>query len=560
MAEDLQEKQGDIVDDVGFDEFGEEGGNKKSGGLLSQPANIAIIFIIIALTGVGAFFAFKPKYSVLFSGLDTSDAAAISSYLKKENVNFKIAGDGNTILVAGASIPKLRLDVASKGLPRGSGVGFEVFDEKDLTVTDFGEKLKYHRALEGELARTISSLQTVKSARVHLVLPKKSVFANKEEAASASVIITAAFNGHLEPNQVKGIQRLVSSSIEGLKPDRVQITDSTGKSLVTFTNEENLFATRLEMNEKRQREFEKRLEKDLQGLLDPILGIGNVLVNVSAELNFDESEMNIEKFSPTDTEGKQLEPVVRSEKVTTEKYAKSTAEKLRGIPGSKSNIPNFAGIQVSELKDLGPKKDYVKEDKTINYEISRTIEKVKKATGMIEKISVAVVVNKDLSPSERAVLRQTVTVASGLEPERGDKVIITGIKFSSSKFLDIDQIEKEREAAEAKRRAMIKKYVSLFITLLIGGIVTVILLGTLKQAINSDHSEDLDRLLDEDEVAILSDIDDKIEEAELAYSKKISLDGNKTITKMKDELQKTIDENPKAVAKSLETYINEVGT
>ncbi|NQY80857.1 MAG: flagellar M-ring protein FliF [Candidatus Caenarcaniphilales bacterium] len=557
MAEDLQEKQGDIIDD-GFDEFGEERG-RKQGGFFTQQSNIIIIIAVVIVAGIGSYFVFKPKYSVLFSGLDTSDAAAISSYLKKENIKFKIAGDGSTILVAGTSIPRVRLDVAGKGLPKGSGVGFEVFDEKDLTVTDFGEKLKYHRALEGELARTISSLDSVKAARVHLVLPKKSVFANKEKPATASVVITPAYSKDLDAAQVKGIQHLVSSSIPGLEPDKVQITDNTGKSLVTFTSEQTLFANRLEMNEKRQREYEKRLEKDLQALLNPILGDGNVLVNVSAELNFDESEMNIERFSPTDAEGNKIDPVVRSEKVITEKYAKSSTEKLRGVPGSKSNIPNFAGVQVSELKDIGPKKDYVKEDKTVNYEISRTVEKVKKATGMIEKVSVAVVVNKDLSPSERAVLRQTVTVASGLDTERGDQVIITGIKFSSSRYIDLEEIEREKQAAEMKRKAIMKKYISLFVTLLIGGIVTVILLIMLKQGINADHSEDLDRLLDEDEVAILSDIDDKIEEAELAYSKKISLDGNKTITKMKDELQKTIDENPKAVAKSLETYINEVG-
>ncbi|MCH2226862.1 MAG: flagellar M-ring protein FliF [Candidatus Caenarcaniphilales bacterium] len=555
MAEDLQEKQGDIIDD-NFDDFGE---GKSSKGFFANPVNIIIVAVVVVVGGIGSYLVFKPKYSVLYSGLDTSDAAAISSYLKKENVKFKITGDGNTIMVAGTSVPRLRLDVAGKGLPKGSGVGFEVFDKKDLTVTDFGEKLKYHRALEGELSRTISSLDSVKDARVHLVLPKKSVFASKEKPATASVVITPNFGKDLEPAQVKGIQHLVSSSIAGLQPDKVQITDNTGKSLVTFTSEQTLFANRLEMNEKRQREFEKRLEKDLQSLLDPILGAGNVLVNVSAELNFDESEMNIERFSPLDAEGKAADPVIRSEKVITEKYAKSASERLRGVPGSKSNIPNFAGVQVNELKDLGPKKDYVKEDKTVNYEISRTVEKVKKATGMIDKVSVAVVVNKDLSPSERAVLRQTVTVASGLDPDRGDQVIITGIKFSSSRYIDLEEIEREKQAAEAKRKMLVKKYISLFVTLLIGGIVTVILLTILKQGINADHYEDLDRLLDEDEVAILSDIDDKIEEAELAYSKKISLDGNKTITKMKDELQKTIDENPKAVAKSLETYINEVG-
>jgi flagellar M-ring protein FliF len=187
------------------------------------------------------------------------------------------------------------------------------------------------------------------------------------------------------------------------------------------------------------------------------------------------------------------------------------------------------------------------------------VEKVKKATGVIRKISVAVVVNKDLSPQERAVLRQTVTVASGIDTERGDQVIITGIKFSTSRYVDLEAVEREKSEQDMKRKATIKKFSFLLITLVIGGVMTVVMLSLMKRSINSDNTEELDKLLDEDEVAILSDIDDKIEEAELAYSKKISLDGNKTITKMKDELQKTIEENPKAVAKSLESYINEVG-
>ena len=553
MAE-VEERQGDLVED-GVDDA--SSGAKKKGPNLVLIISISLLVIA---TGIAAYFIFKPKYTVLFSGLDTSDAAAISSYLKKENIKFKIEGDGDTILVAGTSVPKLRLDIAGKGMPKGTGVGFEIFDKKDLTVTDFGEKLKYHRALEGELARTISSLETVKIARVHLVIPKKSVFANKEEPASASVVITTMYGKDLTQDQVKGIQHLVASSIQGLQPDKVQITDHTGKSLVTFTTEQALFANKLEMNEQRQRDFEKRLEKDLQGLLSPILGEGNVLVNVKAELNFDEKEMNIETYAPTDEAGTKHDPVVRSEKLVTEKYEKNSNETVRGIPGTKNNVPTFTGVDVEGIQDIGPRKDYVKEDKTINYEVSRMVEKVKKATGVIRKISVAVVVNKDLSPQERAVLRQTVTVASGLDTERGDQVIITGIKFSSSRYIDLESIEREKTEQDLKRKATIKKFSFLLVTLVIGGIMTVVMLTLMKRSINSDNTEELDKLLDEDEVAILSDIDDKIEEAELAYSKKISLDGNKTITKMKDELQKTIEENPKAVAKSLESYINEVGT
>jgi flagellar M-ring protein FliF len=284
------------------------------------------------------------------------------------------------------------------------------------------------------------------------------------------------------------------------------------------------------------------------------------LINTESGGGAVEKEMNIETYAPTDEAGTKHDPVVRIEKLVTEKYEKNSNEGVRGIPGTKSNVPTFTGVDLESIQDVGPRKDYVKEDKTINYEVSRMVEKVKKATGVIRKISVAVVVNKDLSPQERAVLRQTVTVASGIDTERGDQVIITGIKFSTSRYVDLESIEREKSEQDLKRKATIKKFAFLLGTLIVGGVMTIIMLTLMKQSINSDNTEELDKLLDEDEVAILSDIDDKIEEAELAYSKKISLDGNKTITKMKDELQKTIEENPKAVAKSLESYINEVGT
>ncbi len=557
MAGEVEEKQGDLVDDDiqidAMDDLPSKAPTRKS------PINkqtFIIIAVAVVVGGLLFFFLAKPKYEVLFSGLSTSDAAGISAYLKKQNIDFKISEDGETVSVANSSVPKLRLELASKGMPKGSGVGFEVFDKQNLTVTDFSEKLNYHRALEGELSRTIGSLESVKDARVHLVLAKKSVFRNQDRKASASVVITSNLSQTLSDDQIAGIRHLVASAIPDLDAANVQITDNMGNSLVPFDDAESKIANKQNNNEAKLKKFEKQLENDLITLLDPILGHGNVLVNVTAEMNFDESEMNIETYAPLDAEGKKQAPIVRSEQTVKETYARDGVQVV-GVPGTTNNVPSFTGLQVRPTgKDENA---YTKEDVTRNYEVSKRIEKVKKASGLLEKLSVAVVVNKDLSQAERATLRQTVSVAAGMNPERGDQVIITGIKFSSSRYTDIEAIRQNKKRREQQHRITVKKYLALFVTLLVGGLVTLVLLGALKRTLANSSNEEIDRLLDEDEVAILSDIDGKIEEAELAYSKKISLDGNRTIAKMKEELEKTIDDNPRAVAKSLENYINDTG-
>ncbi len=519
----------------------------------SKAVMIGMIFAAVIGLGLIMMSFIKPKYQVLYTGLDQSDAAAISSYLQKAKIEFKISENGEVISVLNTSVPKLRLELASKGMPRGNGVGFEIFDKTNLTVTDFNQKLNYVRALEGELSRTITALDTVKAAKVHLALAKKSVFKEQQDKSTASVVITSAPNEELTIDQVKGIRHLVASAVPDLDPADVQITDSTGKSLVLMLDdEESISSQQMARNEDKIKSYEKDLERNLRTMLIPILGDQNVLVNVKTEMNFDQAEMDVELFNPITADGTKAEPAVRSEKVLSEKYSKGNGAPT-GAPGAQSNVPSFLGAS----KNTNADKDYQKEDATRNYELSRSVEHIKKATGVVKKVSVAVVVNKDLSPSERATLRETVVVAAGLNLERGDQVAITGIRFSSAPHLDRVSKREAKEKENFERNALIKKYMALAFSIFIAFIAIGLLLLSLKAPIDTNQARKLEELLSEEEIPLLTSINEKLKEAEEAFHRKLSTDGKPTLSQMKRDLSKLSYEEPEKIARGLKSYLQE---
>ncbi len=548
----------DIANSIGEGKMNSENGSNGLFGLDTK--TLALIGVaVLAITVVMFQVFFSPKYTLLYSELSQSDAAAISSYLEKNKIKFKISPEGDSIMVSGASIPKLRLEMANKGLPKGDGVGFEIFDKSNINISDFNQKINYTRALEGELARTISSLESIKSAKVHLVLPKKSIFKDEDEEAKASVIITTHYGEQLNDSQINGIQHLVASAIQGLKPSGVQITDQDGRSLVKSTDAESLLNEKSTNNEKRQKEFEKKLESDLMEMLSPILGKGNVLVNVSTEMNFDEAEVNIELYNPKTEDGKTAKPVIRSEKVIQEKY-RNERPKNFGTVGTQTNMPGF--ITKNETSSSGSSpydthRDYIKEDSTKNYEVSKSVERIRRAVGMVKKISVAVVVNKDLDASERSTLRQTVQVAAGLNMDRGDQVIVTGIKFSSTPYQNLNDQEINKEAQDFDRQAKLKKYLSLALLIAVGIGVGMIVLLSLTTGIDSGKAKEIDELLKEEDIPILHTIDEKIQEAEEAYSRQLSLEGNRSVASMKHGLSQMALQDPKTIARGLQAYIND---
>ncbi|MCL1981022.1 MAG: flagellar M-ring protein FliF [Proteobacteria bacterium] len=365
-------------------------------------------------------------YQLLYGNLADSDASAVVDWLKGQNIPYQLDNNGHSILIPAKNVHETRLSLASLGLPQGSGVGFEIFDKQSFALTDFVQKVNYSRALQGELSRTIASLGPVESARVHLALPERRLFKDQQQPATASVIIKLAPGKRLNETQIEGIVHLVSSSIEGLDPQRVTIIDQNGNVLSRLGEKGLIGGISPDMLEF-QMQVEQRLEDRAQTLLDKSLGARNAMVRVSATLDFAKTEKTEETFDPE-------EPVIRSEQLNEEK---SGSEIVGGVPGVQSNLEGNTS-QVA-----GATSPTSRSQRTTNYEISKVVSKTVKPVGTISKLSVSVLVadkavpakdkeaarTEARSPAELKALETMVASALGLDLKRGDKIEVTSMPF-----------------------------------------------------------------------------------------------------------------------------------
>lgn len=420
---------------------------------------------VVVLVSIGVFVASvnHKEYRTLFSNLSAEDAGGIVARLQEKKIPYKVSRTGDAVLVPEEHISELRLDLAVSGLPAGGGVGFEIFDNKNFGVTDFVQQLNYQRALQGELVRTINGLNEVQQSRVHIVIPRQSLFVEEQEKPTASVIIKPRAGKKLHSSQVEGIVALVSSSVEGLLPEAVMVVDSSGNILSTArVADESPFSQRVSSQIEYQRNIEKDLANRIQSMLEKVVGQGNVVARVSAELDFRMVEKTEEAYDPE-------EPVVRSLRRKSQKS---------GVPvtGGASTVAYTEGNNETSSR-MGREET----NEVINYEINRVVSKTVMPVGDLEKLSVAVLVDgvysKDdkggeefqpRSEEEIETLESLVKKSVGFDATRGDQVAVTSIPFRK---LDL---ETEMPAAEGGFRAgmsliipVIKYVVSLVALLLV---------------------------------------------------------------------------------------------
>ncbi len=387
---------------------------------------VAVLAVTLGLFLVLIIQSRLADQQLLYANLTETDASSVVNWLRGQRIPYHLENGGKNIWIPADKLYEARIDLAANGLPSGGGVGFEVFDKQSFALTDYVQKVNYTRALQGELARTITSLDPVEAARVHLALPEKRLFKEQQKEATASVIVTLAQGRALDNSQVKGIVHLVAGSVPGLKPDNVKVIDSNG--VVLKTEQTNPDEQMLSVNMLRfQRELEGRLESQAQTLLDKTMGQGNAMVRVSATLNFAKVEKTQELF---DAE----EPVIRSEQITTQS---STSNGSGGVPGVQSNLEGNLGTS----QGTSPEKN--SSSRTTNYEISKTISKIVNPIGTITKLSVSVLVahkaEKDPdsgkitlrshSDQELTDIKEMIATALGVVAERGDKISIVSMPF-----------------------------------------------------------------------------------------------------------------------------------
>ena len=398
---------------------------------------------IVALMAAVWFWGQQPSYRVLFANYSDRDGGAIVAAMQQMNVPYQVADGGGAILVPEKQVHDVRLKLASQGLPKGSGVGFELMENQKLGTSQFLEQVNFQRALEGELARTIQSLANVQSARVHLAMPKASVFLRDQQKPTASVMLNLHPGRPLEPQQVSAIVHLVASSVPELPVAGVTVVDQGGNLL--SENDRPKSSNQLDPSQlKYVDEIQQAIARRIESILTPVVGQQNVRAEVSAEIDFSTSEQAAESYRPNQTpESTAIRSQHQSESQNT------GSANAGGVPGALSNTPPQPATapvtnppqQPAQAAAAQPPSSRQK-DSTVNYELDKTLRVTQQPMGGVKRLSVAVVVNhrteldkqgkpvtRALSETEKTAITDLVKEAMGYNKERGDTLNVLNSAF-----------------------------------------------------------------------------------------------------------------------------------
>jgi flagellar M-ring protein FliF len=415
------------------------------------------LFLFTAVIGGSiAFFSFlqKETYQTLFSGLSTEDASSVVSKLKELKVPYKLGMDGTAVYVPKEKVYDTRLMLASSNaLPGGSGVGFELFDKTNYGMTEFMQNINYKRAIQGELSRTINQMPEVKASRVHLAIPEKTLFTDRAQEVTASVFLKLRPGRSLSKEQISGIVQLVAGSIEGLKPEKVSVIDSSGRILYQHGDSGSALAMSNQQFEF-QRTVERRVEESIQSMLDKFLGAGKSIVRATVDLNLRKVEQVQEEYLPD-------KKVVTGEKKSKEKSVNRNA-KAAGTVGVASNVPGPS----RNVKPEGADKlnEAEKEEEQISYEVSKNVRKIVEPFGDIKRVSLAIVVDgryekvksgkkEELKYSPRPQkeindIKSLVSRAVGYDEARGDRLEVLNMPFELEGLSDEKELIEKAEKKE----------------------------------------------------------------------------------------------------------------
>jgi flagellar M-ring protein FliF len=435
--------------------------------LRAQPRLPLIIGGAALVAAAAAFMLWSrgPEYKVLYTNVSDRDGGAIIASLQQMNVPYKFADGGGAILIAGDKVAETRLKLAAQGLPKAGGVGFELMDNQKFGTSQFAEQVNYQRGLEGELARSIESIGAIESARVHLALPKPSLFVRDQKKPSASVVLALARGRSIDEGQVSAIVHMVSSSVPDLDAKSVTVVDQRGNLLSSARGtDRGLDVSQL----KYAQEIEQGYIRRIEAILQPIVGANNVRAQVAADIDFSVVEHTDEKFKPNQDPS---QAAVRSQQ--SSESAQNGGGQPGGVPGALSNqppvnptapitgprAPNAPGTppapgtpgapgapgtstaSTASTASTGPSS--TRKDTTTNYELDRTIRHVQQAAGGVKRLSVAVVVNnrdavdaggkatsRALTPAELEQIRNLAKEAMGFSQDRGDSLNVVNSAFA----------------------------------------------------------------------------------------------------------------------------------
>ncbi len=387
-----------------------------------------LAFVVYLLLRLGG-----PEMALLYAELTPGDASKITARLDQLGVPYRLRGDGTEILVPVDAVPKARITLAGEGLPAGGSLGYEIFDKSQgLATSSFVQNINQVRALEGELARTLTGIEGVRGARVHLVLPQRELFSRDRQAPSASIMLRMAGAKRLEKAQVVAVQHIVAAAVPGLKPERISIVDEHG-TLLARGSDPNSPGVMLQTAEEMRIAYESRVARAVEALLERSLGYGKVRAEVNADIDYSRTQENQEIFNPD-------QQVLRSTQTVNENAEQSESDSNPSVTVA-NNLPAGTSQQVTPLTNTSKSS---RTEETQNFEITRTVRNLTREPGSIRRLSVAVLVDGSYSvnsdgarvyaPRAQKELEQMealVKSAVGWDGQRGDQVDVVNMQFAS---------------------------------------------------------------------------------------------------------------------------------
>ncbi len=504
------------------------------------PSQVMMLFGVVAGTIVGTFFVIgwinDVSYSKLYTGLNEEEAGEIVTYLEENKIQFQLSDGGKTVEVSSSDVYKTRINLASEGLPSNGKMGYSIFDQNNLGMTDFLQKLNFRRALEGELTKTIMQLREVQAARVHISMPKERLFKDDQKKATASIMIKLRGSGTLNKRQLNGITHLVASSVEGLKPENIAIIDYDGNLLSSDQKRDELAGLSSSQLDVRK-QVENYLQEKAQTMLDNVLGRDKSVVRITADLNFRQIERTSETYDPNT-------PSVRSEERT-----KTTAS-------------------LSDKADENNERNDEEDSETTitNYELNKTLEHMIDAVGTIERLSVAVMVDGIYAPVENAdgVIEQIYQPQTQDDLDRLAGIVKNSVGFDQQRNDQIEMVNMpfNRQNLEVDRELLDSMYMREFymdIARKVGYVLLLIVAflyfkkksKKLFTALGQFVPAPLERVVTDAPVAGGSSSEAVAQPDEMS----VPIVAVKRKPKLVDKMQKTAKEQPEELAKVIKTMM-----
>jgi flagellar M-ring protein FliF len=492
-----------------------------------------IIAAITAITALSViiFFTTRPKYTTLFSNLDIKEAGEIAKKLDDMKVSYKLDDGGQTILVDPEEKYKARINLAQEGLPKGGSPGFdEIFSKSKLGTTEWERQIQYNQALQGELTKAVEKMAAVESAKIYIVQQEKSIFVDvdKKNEPSAAVFLEIKPGANIGKEEVTGIINLITYSVKGMKPENITVVDEFGRTLsnIPLSSEgdnQELINNQLTI----QNNFQYQLQTNVQSLLEQIFGLGNVAVRVSAQLNFDTKTVQNKFFTPTNEETG--EGIVRSIQELKEHFSGGGAVP-GGVPGVDSNIPGYEQVLTGDSEHQ--RTEIIK-----NFDINETHENLTVAPGAVNKLTVSVVINRELNETEKNSIAQVVGNAIGYTPER-DQISIEGMEFNNdlSTFFADEMTRQQKERAKSRYFA-------------VGGVILLaIIIFSVMKGLGSRKRQRAEE----------ERLSQELFEMQQAAATQVSIENLEDIkSDVYDKLEKYSRRKPEDVAKVLKTWLSE---